>query len=204
MQRKGELMNCLITCVLKSGGEFKPEHVARLEKQIVIDHLVCLTDMDVDCYKIPLKHNLPGWWSKMELFRPDIKGDILFFDLDTEIVGDISHYTNLDATHVLNDFYWPKRSIGSGMMYIKQKDKKKVWDHFSANFDQIIKENRGDQDYLNRFFFQNAKRWQHEFPNEIFSYKKHVKRHDNHFEGGFDKDNARVICYHGKPRPWAK
>nr|WP_145924153.1 hypothetical protein [Halomonas elongata] len=36
----------------------------------------------------PLAHGWPGWWSKLELFRPH-GGDLLYLDLDTVVRGDL-------------------------------------------------------------------------------------------------------------------
>lgn len=187
----------IVMCVLREGGEFNLEHVRLLKKQI--PDLVCL---GVD---IPFTDtSWHGWWSKMDLFRPDITDDILYFDLDTVIVGDIEKYKNLKDSHFLEDFYYPNSAIGSGMMYIKNKDKAKVWT------DWILRDPvkhmgiyRGDQDYLKQFFWY-AKRWQREFPKEIISYKKHLKPELSHkfYEDGYKLQDANVVCFHGKPRPW--
>jgi len=40
---------------------------------------------------IPLRHNFPGWWSKMELHRPDMPpGRTLYLDLDSYVIRDLS------------------------------------------------------------------------------------------------------------------
>jgi hypothetical protein len=54
--------------------------------------LVLTNDMDSDVpgELIPLKWNYPGWWSKIELHRPDLPcGRTLYMDLDTTIVGSL-------------------------------------------------------------------------------------------------------------------
>lgn len=63
-------------CVLRSGGDFKPEHVIRLSKQV--KDLVCLSDVDIEGIKtIPLQYDWPKWRSKLEIMRPDISGDVM-------------------------------------------------------------------------------------------------------------------------------
>ena len=109
----------LIACVFRAGGDYTLDHVDLLKKQV--PGLVCF---GVD---IPFLYDWPGWWGKMELFRPDIEKDILFFDLDTVITGDIKHYKSLTESHFLADFYKPDESIGSGMMFIRHVDKARVW-----------------------------------------------------------------------------
>jgi hypothetical protein len=41
----------------------------------------------------------------------------------------------------------------------------------------------------------NIDRWQELVPDQVFSYKAHIR----------DRavpPSARVVCFHGKPRPW--
>jgi hypothetical protein len=175
-------------CVYQKGPEYD-ESVKRWFKR------------QLDCEVCPLFYNWPGWWAKMNLFHPDIEGDVLYFDLDTVINGDISKYTELEKSHVLEDFFSPYVSIGSGMMYLTEEDRMRVWDDWIKNPQDHMSRYRGDQDYLKKFFW-DAKRWQHEFPGEIISYKKHLTLSCRHYVPGYSEDKANVICFHGQPRPW--
>src|SRR5262245_61940013 len=83
-----------IACVLKSGGIYDATWVARLRdgvaRHLPLTHrFVCLSDVEVPCERIPLEHDWPGWWAKVELFK--LKAPVLFFDLDTAIVGDLEN-----------------------------------------------------------------------------------------------------------------
>jgi hypothetical protein len=184
-----------ICTVLKSGGEYTPEHVQRLAKQV--PNLVCLSDVDVPGVKtIPLKEKLPGWWSKLELFSPAIDGDILYMDLDTTVVGDLTPLLNINKTTLLEDFYF-KGYAASGLMYIKQADKKAVFDAFMADKENIMLQHKlaplhGDQGFLNKVL--DCERWQKVLPGKVVSYKADC-------QGGVPAD-ASVVCFHGKPRPW--
>ena len=49
-----------IVTVLRSGGEYRPEHVGRLQEQCA-EHapgipFFCLSDVQVPCARIPLRH----------------------------------------------------------------------------------------------------------------------------------------------------
>jgi len=50
----------------------------------------CLTNAvnsEIPAEKIMLKHNWPGWWSKIELHRQDLpKGRTLYLDLDSHVI----------------------------------------------------------------------------------------------------------------------
>ena len=94
-----------IACVLKTGGDFTWSDVDRLRNGIA-NHLsipyrfVVLTDLLIEKSNdiIPLINDWPGWWSKLELFRPNIFiGPVIYFDLDTVIVGNIDEI-------LMNDF----------------------------------------------------------------------------------------------------
>lgn len=80
-----------VACVLRSGGQYRAEHVRGLMAQVAHwlpeARFVCLTDMAVSCESVPLKAGWPGWWAKIELFD-HFKGRTLYLDLDTVIVGD--------------------------------------------------------------------------------------------------------------------
>ncbi len=53
----------------------------------------CLTNdlnSKIPAIKIPLKHDWPGWWAKMELHRPDLpKGRTLYLDLDSHVISNL-------------------------------------------------------------------------------------------------------------------
>src|SRR6185369_16858814 len=102
-----------VACVLKSGGIYDATWVSRLRdgvaRHLPVDHrFVCLSDIEVPCERIPLEHDWPGWWSKIELLKLP---SVLFFDLDTAIVGSLDdiarHALRTDFT-MLRDFYAPQ------------------------------------------------------------------------------------------------
>jgi len=61
--------------VYRTGGDFNLEYVLEIFNGISIfaddAEFVCLTDDDPEDIPgaKPLKHNWPGWWSKMEMYR---------------------------------------------------------------------------------------------------------------------------------------
>jgi len=183
---------CTPVTVLKTGGIYTKEHVQRLAKQV--PNLVCFSDLQIPGVKtIPLKHNWPGWWSKMEVFRPDaITGDILHIDLDTT-VRNIEPFLKVGKTTMLQDFYFPEAKA-SGLMYIHEADKEKVYKAFLSDSEAIMKQKRsvpyhGDQGVLNDLL--DAQAWQTLMPGKVVSYKVHG-----------DDGTADVVCFHGKPKPW--
>lgn len=183
-------------CVLRSGGEYTPAHVQWLARQV--PGLVCISDVDVPGVPtIPLRHSWPGWWSKMELFSDILDGDLLYLDLDTVVIGDLAELESVGKTTMLSDFYFPHR-LGSGLMYIAQSDKAKVWQEWMKNPAGHQRrcrtaEYHGDQGFL-RGVIGDCQRWQDVFPGAVVSYKVHCKNKI--------PDGAKIVCFHGQPRPW--
>lgn len=174
-------------CVLRSGGDYGPEHVRWLAKQV--PDLVCLSDVWVDGVEtVRMRYGFPGWWSKLELFSDVFDGDLMYFDLDT-VVLDVP---KADRTTVLRDFYYPE-TMGSGLMYIAQKDKARVWDAFMERPSLHMRRCciGGDQQFL-QDHIGGAQKWQD--VAHVYSYKAHCL-------DGLPAD-AQVVCFHGRPRPW--
>jgi hypothetical protein len=81
-----------IATVCRTGGRYTPDLVRWFRRQLA-DNLrtphefLCLTDKpDEVPGGVALRHGWPGWWAKMELFRPGLFADgqhVIYFDLDT-------------------------------------------------------------------------------------------------------------------------
>ena len=214
-----------VMTVLKCGGEYNEGHVAWLRKQFPDDvPFDCLTDSSMPdkhfeavtgANPIRLQYGAwggRGWWAKLELFRPDIKGDFLFVDLDTVIIDVdklagaivISHHLDNESPIVLSDFYFPTTAIGSGLMYLPEACRAAIWDKWIADPAGHISRNHGDQDFLTPWFW-GANRWQNVAPFAVVSYKAHLNSDlgGRYFKPGFnDLSKIAVVCFHGNPRPW--
>jgi hypothetical protein len=86
-----------VACVLKQGGKvgYNADWVAKLRNSVTRNlsqphQFVCLSDCEVECERIPLINSGPGFWSKLELFRPGLfDTPVLYIDLDTVICGSL-------------------------------------------------------------------------------------------------------------------
>jgi len=192
-----------VATVLRTGKGFKPAHVQALHRQVRKwlpgAETVCLTNEKSIAGEetIALQHGWPGWWSKMELFRPDIKGDLLFMDLDTIVIGPLDEIAAVSKLTVLRDFYRP-HAIQSSVMFIPESDREEIWQNWMRDPENAIAYQRhGDQGFLERFWHEKAIRWQNILPGKIVSYKADVRKH-----GEVVPKDASVIAFHGKPRPW--
>jgi hypothetical protein len=186
-------------------SEFKPAHVLALQKQVAkwapFASFECLSDVKIDGVEThKLERNWPGWWAKMNLFSPTLKGDFLFVDLDTVITGPLDDILARDRLTVLTDFYRDgvklKDGIGGGLLYLPEKDRQQIWDEFTVNPAMSMKLNpRGDQHFFEQFWRTRADRWQKVLPGQVASWKVHCK-------SDIVPPDARVVCFHGLPRPW--
>ena len=197
-----------VACVLKSGkfggaiyqdGYFADD-VLRL-RNMVADHLgehrfVCFSDVEVPCERIPLKHGWPGWWSKIELFSEVFEGNVVYFDLDTVISGDLNDLANFPHQFTMLRDFGSWNIPNSGMM-AWNGDYTHLYHRFMQDTEKYMAEYRvvprlGDQAYISEHQ-KPVHLWQDEFPNQIFSYKLHCR----------DKprpDDPRVVCFHGEPK----
>ena len=210
-----------VACVLRTGGDFDVSWVEALERacfeRIREPHkFICLTDFQEARVSAsatwidwkPLWNYWPGWWSKIELFRPGLfeKGEpVLYFDLDTIIVRDVGHlFGTIDCDLVLlRDFYRLQTGWGTGIMGWTAGDLADIYSTFRNRAPEFISKFRSDQDYI-RWHITGSKAefpaigvrfWQDEFPTHFVSYKIHCQ------ERGVFPPTAHVICFHGRPRP---
>lgn len=187
-------MTLTVATVLKSGGVYGAEWVRRLRRQVAdhlsVDHrFVCLTDADVERVETRrMRHDWPGYWSKLELYRGDLfDGRVIFFDLDTVIVGDISELSLYGGRFAaLRDFYNPTIQA-SGVLAWNGRNPPPIYE--IAQDEQSPFRGRSDL-WWNRHV--EADVLQDLFPGLIGSYKAHE------LQAG--PKNFSVVCFHGKPR----
>lgn len=195
-----------VACVLRSGGEYRPEHVIALRDGVIANlsaphRFVCLSDLDVHgVWTLPLGIDAhPGWWSKMALFRPyRLKGRALFLDLDTVIVGDLSELAAYAGPFaMLSDFLRPARPASGVMAWDAGCDTlRAVWEAWITGPEGHMHEHRGggDQSFIRSVVGDAVDRLSDLYPGQMVSYKIHCK-------GGVP-DGARAVAAHGRPKPW--
>ena len=133
------MTNLTVACVLRTGPDFRPEHVLALHNGVrrnlsIPYRFVCLTDQVAEVSKLgiearPLPHRWPGWWAKLNLFAPGMfAGPVLYFDLDSMVIGKLDdiaardkvletlqhvrHPTTLDApAHLMRAYRSPARHL---------------------------------------------------------------------------------------------
>jgi SAM-dependent methyltransferase len=195
-------------CVLRSGGEYHAGHVAWLQRQVERHYphphrFVCLADVDVDCERIPLEHDWPGWWAKLELFKHDL-GRVFYLDLDTVIVGDLTPLVDSDPTGgfamLRNMSGHP--CAGSGVM-AWTGPRRELYEAFAADparhqAECVTKTRWGDQGFIQAEL---------EAAGVTIDYLQ--DRHPGAIARGLHvmerpapPPECRLVVFNGKPRPW--
>lgn len=201
-----------VLAVLRSGGIYDWHWVSALRRglmrHLTLEHqLVVLHDSirlpggftARASQERPLYNRWPGWWSKMEMFRPehDDLGDFLFIDLDTVLISSLDWLADVDQLTVLSDFYKPYTRINSSFMFIPLEARAQIWNDWMIRGPEEMMRlygTGGDQAFLTRYWIERARRWQNDFPGRVVSYKSHC------IPGG-PPDGAAAVCFHGLPKP---
>jgi hypothetical protein len=151
---------------------------------------------------VPLIHNYPGWWSKLEIFYHQ---NVFYMDLDTVLIKNIesiisslddSRFYALDNLSGHRDPTSNKLIMGSGIMAWKNVDMSFLVKEFHPSMMDSFKElplKWGDQGYIWWKINKNFHSLQRRFPNEIYSYKFDKIDYDN--------PSGSIIVFHGNPKP---
>ena len=188
-----------VACVLRSGGEYGPKDVNRL-RDGVAEYLpgarfVCLVDMALlNVEYAYLHHDWPGWWAKIELFRPGLfSGRVLYIDLDTAVVGPLHDIAAVDAPFVaLADFNEPRR-LQSSVLAWDAGVGEAIYRDFVPQADAIMATpSWSDQHWMDAVLRGKYARWQDVVPGQVVSWKRHCR------DGV--PNGARLVCFHGRPK----
>lgn len=200
-------------CVLRSGGDYYPDHVLRLKRMVnksfeTLPRFICLSDqwqvlrrMNIEAY--PLQYNWPGWWSVIELFL--LKGSILVTGLDTILIRDMDSLGNVALKAKENEFYmmrafrpWVRNYISGFIAW--NGDFSFIVEEFKNNYEKITSSYRGEQDFTQSLIKKKkgykVKPIDDEVKGGLYSYKWHIRQR------GFIPTDTKAILFHGKPRPF--
>jgi hypothetical protein len=192
-----------VAVCVKVGGLYGPEYVNRLAAMVARNakrpyQFVCLTDdpRGVDVRYTDVATDLPGWWSKLVLFRPHpaLEGRrVVYLDLDTVISGNIDFLFDYGGDFAMLRSFLPPSAYGSAIMSIGPEFGRAIWSEFHRSPRGIMNRLHGDQDWIAERMVVQPDVWQDVAPGKIGSYK--VDR----LEDG-PRDFA-VCCFHGTPKP---
>jgi hypothetical protein len=157
-----------------------------------------------------------SWWYKMQMFNPEHHaGNLLYLDLDTVVVRDLSWVTNHDTSYFwgIRDFRYlqnPHHSVfNSSFMWWNVSNFSRIWDQFSqGDIAQLTKNNQGDQDYITKSINVNQRRF---FDDKLFqSFRWQCLDGGYNFQrrqprapgtGVTIAPDTAVVVFHGMPKP---
>jgi hypothetical protein len=160
-------MNLTVACVwVRANVPYDRQYVENL-RAMVRRHLsmphefICLANQPVrnGIRTYPVMHDpsVPGWWAKMELFRPGLlPGDrILYLDLDVAIVGSLEEIVHYSAAFALvppgGSFnppgYRTVRRFNSSVMVWDRGATDEVYGRYATQSD-LAQPYWGDQDFI--------------------------------------------------------
>ena len=218
-----------IVC-LKHGAKYSADYVNRLYNMTkrhctVPFTFVCFTDdirdINPEIKTITLQPiGVSGWWYKPMFFDKNfpLEGNILYFDLDVIICGNINALFDYMPGKFLicRDFNRSLRSdwnrMNSSVFRLKSRSLGFVYDVFMENAPMNMRRFHGDQDWIWDQLGRHNDLWQFWPDDWIMSYKWEMRdRADLHVVQGKrnfkDKkqplvlDNTSVAVFHGEPHP---
>lgn len=187
-----------VVCV-KHGSLYGADYVnnlhAAVSRHLSLPHrFVCFTDdwRGLNCQAEELPRGLSGWWNKLALFRHKLfHHPVLYFDLDTVIVGSLDQIAAYSGPFaILRDFYRPDGWQSAVMAW--NGDHSHLWAKFLAAGCPGVE--GGDQAWIEQQLGFEPDIWQDKLPGQFVSYKV-----DCFYAP--PPDVARVVCFHGLPRP---
>ena len=164
----------------------------------------------------PITSPKKSWWYKMQLFNPDHHaGPLLYFDLDTVIVGNIDWIWQQPTTYfwAIRDFkyLWSPNHAGinSSVMWWNTQHYQNLWNTFiQQDLATTMQQYHGDQDYISAAIPENQRRffditrvqswrWQCLDGGYNFAQKKHLLPNT----GTTLLHPTSIMVFHGNPKP---
>lgn len=176
-------MPLTVACVLSPGPTYNRSHVERLERMVAENmthpyQFVCVDDSP-----------FPGFWAKVSLFQPGrFSGRVLYLDLDVTVIGDLDDLAYYPYPFCAIRDYQYSLQINSSVMSWDAGVADCVYNDFAP---EVMKRLHGDQNWIHEKLSATTfpKRW-------TPSYKANI------LPTGKVPTDARVIVYHGRPKPW--
>ena len=157
-----------------------------------------------------------SWWYKLQLFNSQYyQGPLLYFDLDTVIVGNLDWITQLPTK-----FLWAPRDyrylwkpthqgINSSVMWWDTTRFDWLWSDFDqTNLAQIMRHYNGDQDYisakippnsLRTFLPMAAMSWRWQIKDGGMNFK--TRQYQSPGSGSHVDHRTSILVFHGSPKP---
>lgn len=203
-----------VVCVYSRGSGFTDEYVTRLrdavQKHCSAPHrFVCITNHELPGIEtIKRAKAWKGWWIKLELFRQGLfDGPVVYFDLDTLILGDIT-----DILTYPHDFStcsnWKSgrkatHMSSAVMAWDGREDLSHVFHSFHPSMIHEYEqswERWGDQARIAETINRPWQSLLEIFPDRLIHYKTHILGPTKNPNAQIP-EKASIVCLSGRPRP---
>lgn len=172
--------------LVRQGDKYGPEYAQILKRMARetsnLDTLILGDGEDAD---IPLAYGWPGWWAKMEIYRPDLPRPFIYLDLDSVITGDISNLLLLKGRWISHEWHPNVKGCGKyqSSCVVIEENPTDIWEAFNENPTMWMTQYYGDQKFIERFTWN------------IFDIVGSYEFHDREFP------RHPITTFHGKPKP---
>lgn len=205
-------MRPTIVCVLRSmpHSEYSDTWVRKLAQGVNQYtsgeyRFVCLSDHIVSGVEtLALKHpDWPGkgWWSKLELFRPNLlSGPVIYLDLDMLVTGDITNLLSetgqltAPRNYGARDFCSTAMAFDPSIYGFLYQEFALDPDCFVSKFDKFTALGIGDQAYIANSMRKRGLDWQYFEDHLVPSYKLHCLNKNT------PTPDSVAVAFHGRPK----
>jgi len=152
----------------------------------------CMTNENLlGIQTLPL-YNESGWWAKMELCRPDIKGIVHYMDLDTIITGNVDFFLNETESLLYQDWLWEDQKE-SAVFCLNEEHRRTVWEFWEKDPRSHMFNFFGDGRVYNFCIGKQVRSIQEKHPNRLFTWKKTNKESL--------PMGCKILSFSGNPKP---
>jgi len=136
------------------------------------------------CILLP-DDSLQGWWKKLALFKPGrFTGRVVYFDLDTLIVGPLDELVSHKGAVHLSDWGWVRNVHAGGTLVWDAGERDHLWNDFTP---AVTRAFANDQEWMTTL---NC--WERLPPHIVRSYRYHCK--------AGPPPGCSVVAFHGSPK----
>lgn len=182
--------------VFVKSNVYTSEWVYRIKRSIERNSTVpfnffCLTNESLPGIETINISTTRGWWAKMELCRPDIKGRVHYLDLDTLIIGNIDFFLKEEESLLFRDTYYESQKE-TALLVLNEKEREVVWDFWNKEPEANMFNFSGDGRIYNHVIGKSVGSLQDKHPGKFFVWKKTNMKS---LEVG-----CKVLSFLGKPK----